>query len=755
LPTLELGVVWRALQSLVAAGRVSQHSPTEPSDDLLGRVGESADDDVCDRCEEPLGARAIAWDDEQTFCRDCCSALTGDAVFRLTLAGRQQASAITAPTPAAAAQLTLRTGIKFRTLGDTARFARAVGVHYATGKQRRWTAWLSWWSLRQRAAEAAVMVLNAAADNLWRCGLAHTNRADPRSWRDALQQVPWAPYVCTDHSKLLHRGQVSPTVATNGPQTRTSRSVVCRRQCGASTRRRSPTTTRAPARLRPPRAWQFASSSSKLAPSFRVWCARGCGRAARHAHASAQRADVIFARRGARRAAPRNGKPIAVFDLTVPAGDAFVAGGVVVHNCVGQQNVEGKRIAFGFRDRSLPHYYKDDYGPDSRGFVTNSLPVWPHAAEFFFHAMGGREGLIDTAVKSVTGDTLVYVKRGADAVRCVRIGDWIDAELAVEGRAIERHGAEQRNLELVKLGDADVFMPTVDAAGAVTWGAVTALTRHDPGEVLYRVRTRGGRDVTVTASKSVLVYDEQSGAIHEVEPARLVPGKSRVPVLASLPAPPGDALLALRVDSYAQADVADLPEQLALTREFGVFCGLYLAEGSACGVTGQVRVASNDADAQRALGVWFDAHGVKWAVTTSGANGRETVVGHSVLLARVLQRAFGAAAADKRVPAEFVGAPLPFVAGVLDGYACGDGSMSGREVCFASASLALLHGLQMLAARVGAFGKLSSSADVGGHRLTFRGAWSARLARLLRRARRARSASALRRADALVASTAW
>jgi DNA-directed RNA polymerase beta' subunit len=40
--------------------------------------------------------------------------------------------------------------------------------------------------------------------------------------------------------------------------------------------------------------------------------------------------------------------------------------------CVGQQNVEGKRIPFGFVDRTLPHFVKDDYGPESRGFVENS-----------------------------------------------------------------------------------------------------------------------------------------------------------------------------------------------------------------------------------------------------------------------------------------------------------------------------------------------------------------------------------------------
>jgi DNA-directed RNA polymerase II subunit RPB1 len=76
--------------------------------------------------------------------------------------------------------------------------------------------------------------------------------------------------------------------------------------------------------------------------------------------------------------------------------------------CVGQQNVEGKRIPFGFQKRTLPHFTKDDYGPESRGFVENSYLRGLTPQEFFFHAMGGREGLIDTAVKtSETG----YIQR--------------------------------------------------------------------------------------------------------------------------------------------------------------------------------------------------------------------------------------------------------------------------------------------------------------------------------------------------------
>ena len=67
---------------------------------------------------------------------------------------------------------------------------------------------------------------------------------------------------------------------------------------------------------------------------------------------------------------------------------------------VGQQNVDGKRISDGFVGRTLPHFKKYDDGLDARGFVENSFVKGLTPQEFFFHAMGGREGLIDTAVKT-------------------------------------------------------------------------------------------------------------------------------------------------------------------------------------------------------------------------------------------------------------------------------------------------------------------------------------------------------------------
>jgi DNA-directed RNA polymerase II subunit RPB1 len=67
---------------------------------------------------------------------------------------------------------------------------------------------------------------------------------------------------------------------------------------------------------------------------------------------------------------------------------------------LGQQNVAGKRVQYTLQDRTLPHFPKYDHGMESRGFVENSFISGLRPAEFFFHAMGGREGLIDTAVKT-------------------------------------------------------------------------------------------------------------------------------------------------------------------------------------------------------------------------------------------------------------------------------------------------------------------------------------------------------------------
>ncbi|EFO93786.1 hypothetical protein CRE_12654 [Caenorhabditis remanei] len=68
--------------------------------------------------------------------------------------------------------------------------------------------------------------------------------------------------------------------------------------------------------------------------------------------------------------------------------------------CVGQQAISGHRPPDGFEERSLPHFERKKKTPEAKGFVANSFYSGLTPTEFFFHTMGGREGLVDTAVKT-------------------------------------------------------------------------------------------------------------------------------------------------------------------------------------------------------------------------------------------------------------------------------------------------------------------------------------------------------------------
>ncbi|GMT32896.1 hypothetical protein PFISCL1PPCAC_24193, partial [Pristionchus fissidentatus] len=68
--------------------------------------------------------------------------------------------------------------------------------------------------------------------------------------------------------------------------------------------------------------------------------------------------------------------------------------------CVGQQAISGHRPPDGFEGRSLPHFARGQKTPAAKGFVENSFYTGLTPTEFFFHTMGGREGLVDTAVKT-------------------------------------------------------------------------------------------------------------------------------------------------------------------------------------------------------------------------------------------------------------------------------------------------------------------------------------------------------------------
>ena len=67
---------------------------------------------------------------------------------------------------------------------------------------------------------------------------------------------------------------------------------------------------------------------------------------------------------------------------------------------LGQQTIRGERIRRGYRTRTLPHFPVGDIGAYVGGFVKSCFRCGLSPVEYFFHAAAGRDGLIDTAVRT-------------------------------------------------------------------------------------------------------------------------------------------------------------------------------------------------------------------------------------------------------------------------------------------------------------------------------------------------------------------
>ena len=122
--------------------------------------------------------------------------------------------------------------------------------------------------------------------------------------------------------------------------------------------------------------------------------------------------------------------------------------------CIGQQAVRGERLSRGYWNRTLPHFRKGDLGAQAKGFVKASYKSGLHPTEYFFHAMGGREGLVDTAVRTSRSGYMQRrlinaledlkvkedgtVRNTADTIIQFRFGeDGVDPCRSVQGSAVD------------------------------------------------------------------------------------------------------------------------------------------------------------------------------------------------------------------------------------------------------------------------------------------------------------------------------
>jgi DNA-directed RNA polymerase beta' subunit len=346
--------------------------------------------------------------------------------------------------------------------------------------------------------------------------------------------------------------------------------------------------------------------------------------------------------------------------------------------CVGQQNVDGKRISYGFSDRTLPHYTKYDDGPEARGFVENSFINGLSPQEVFFHAMGGREGLIDTAVKSVTGDTpIIVIEDGIS--KCIDIGTWIDEKLDnSSNKELITHYPENANMEFMKLSNK-VYIQTGDNNGNTSWGELTAITRHDPGEVLYKITTQSGRTVKIPNSETLLIWNGTEFVKTKTENVKI---GDFTPTTVSFPEAPV-------INTYI--------EDFELNRDNGKFIGLYIANGICEELEENINITyNNNENILEFVKLWFDKFEIKYRIENT------TIIGNSSLFVRFLSKYVGTNCYNKRVPDEAYTAPKEFINGLLDGYYLGN-------IYLSSTSEKLILGINNLYNSIGIFASIDNS----------------------------------------------
>ncbi|RMD58667.1 DNA-directed RNA polymerase subunit A' [Candidatus Woesearchaeota archaeon] len=129
--------------------------------------------------------------------------------------------------------------------------------------------------------------------------------------------------------------------------------------------------------------------------------------------------------------------------------------------CVGQQALRGKRIEKGYRGRTLSFFKEGDRSPEAHGFIINGFKHGINPKEFFFHAITGRDGLMDTALRTPKSGYLY--RRLANALQDLRVdydgsvrdasGRIIQFEYGEDGIDVSR--SEQGKINVKRIAEAD------------------------------------------------------------------------------------------------------------------------------------------------------------------------------------------------------------------------------------------------------------------------------------------------------------
>jgi DNA-directed RNA polymerase subunit A' len=122
--------------------------------------------------------------------------------------------------------------------------------------------------------------------------------------------------------------------------------------------------------------------------------------------------------------------------------------------CVGQQAVRGERIKRGFHYRTLSHFLRGDVSAEAEGFVRSNFKRGLRPTEYFFHSMGGREGLVDTAIR--TGRSGYMQRRLINALQDLVV--FPDRTVRGDGGVIVQFTYGEDGIDPMKKGQVQEYM---------------------------------------------------------------------------------------------------------------------------------------------------------------------------------------------------------------------------------------------------------------------------------------------------------
>jgi DNA-directed RNA polymerase beta' subunit len=411
---------------------------------------------------------------------------------------------------------------------------------------------------------------------------------------------------------------------------------------------------------------------------------------------------------------------------------------------LGQNVLQFKRIPKKVNNRTMPHFFQNDDRGHARGFIQNSYYNGLNPSEFYFHHMTGREGLIDTAIKSVSGDTPIIIMED-DKILYINIGTWIDNLIQTNNHKVQYH--IENDMELLEL-DYEAYIPTTDNYGNVSWGVIKNVTRHDPGKELYEIITSGGRKVIVTIAHSLLIWNYDINQFEQTSIKNVKLG-DKVPVTAFLTTPPviknniniseylskyisynsynniikekknnkiHKSILKIKsitnfeykINKINNKHNDNIYNSFFINNNFelneinGIFLGIFINCGNLNILTGTIKITINDIDIIEFIKLWFNKYNIKYKIYLNNIS----IIANCKVLTNFLYNLFGK---RKFIPDECMNGSDDFIKGLLNGIFSSKGIFGIDNIILYSIYQRYINNINICLSRFGIFSRIINS----------------------------------------------